>query len=211
MAEPTKAEMNRFVREVDEFMQKNRILNSSEYQNIVYNSNDPSLIADYENAVIQFGRLRSTIIATVGVWSAAKQRWASVIDVTSTAIGDAIDEIRSWFGYEPAGQFAAYTTLGDLPRNALSGLSALGIVQLPAAAWVAGIISAAYLANTMMSKIFVRIETARLVRSGMPRAEALQVASSALAPTFFRGINIPLVAGGLLAIFLLMTAKPRKR
>lgn len=187
--EPTTGEKNRFVRTVDEFMENYTFLLSRETQNKVYGMGDPALNAEYENMINNAGRLRGVILTTVGAWEQARAALTSVTDVTSMYIGDAIDEIRSWFGYDPT-----------------RGLNGLGVFQLPAAAWMIGIISAAVLLNSAMSKLFIKIETASLVRSGVNPGEALRIASNALAPSLLGGVNKTLLIGGALALFLLMRA-----
>lgn len=184
MTEPTNVEMNRFVKEVDEFMQKYAKLTSPDMQQKVYDAGDPVLMNDYKSAVNRATMLKNTIEATTGAWASAKKAYASVTDVTSMWIGDAVDEIRSWF-----------------TDNNVQGL---GVLQLPAAAWVAGIVASAYIMNSLMSKIFVRVDVARLVAQGVDPAQALQTAQSAAAPAFFEALNIPLLIGGGLAVWLLL-------
>ena len=56
----SKSETNRFVREVDLFMANFEKLKSPENQRIVYESNNPALINDYENAIVSAGDRKST-------------------------------------------------------------------------------------------------------------------------------------------------------
>lgn len=181
------AETNRFVQEVDKFMANYETLKSPANQKIVYESNNPQLIADYENAINSAGRLSGTIESTVGAWNQARRAYTSVTDVTSTGIGDAIDEIRSWFGYDPA-----------------PGIGGLGAVQIVPAVWMAGIVAAAVVANNMMSKVFVMIKAAQLERTGVSPERAAQIASQSMAPGIFKGMNTALLAGGALALFILL-------
>lgn len=190
MAEPTQQEISQFVLSVDEFMQNYARLISSDTQAKVYASQDPQLIADYEQARSRGATLKASVENTVGAWNTAKQIYATAIDKTSMYIGDAIDEIRSWFGGGPK-----------------ADLGALGIIQFPAAAaWIAGIVGTAFILNNLMKKIFVRIETAALVESGIPRDQAIRIASRSIAPTFFQAMNIPLILGGALAVYLIWNA-----
>lgn len=208
MAEQTTPqEMNRFVTAVDEFFANYARLTSAQTRAEVYASGSPTLIADYESAVRQGGMLKRTIEGTVGVWGAAKTAWASVTDVTSTIIGDAIDEIRSWFGYEPAG-------VGSYDVSPISGgtLGALGVIQLPAAAWVAGIIGAVFLANQAMNIIFVSLEANRIQRADptISRSQALDVARRAVKTAgFFGNATLPLIAAAALAAWLLFGRQQR--
>ncbi len=121
-------EMNRFVKSVDEFFANYEKLTTPAMRNQVSLSGQPELIADYQAAVSRGATLSQTIQGTVGAWTVAKSAWATVTGATSTMIGDAIDEIRSWFGYEPAGGVGFYDpspisggTLGQW-RSAISPL-----------------------------------------------------------------------------------------
>lgn len=168
MAEATKTELNKFVEVVDKFMRRYATLNSPATREQVYASNDQKLISDYETAVSRGGALKIAIEKTVGAWNAAKRAWKSITDTTSTVIGDAIDEIRSWFGR---------SATGDLGRYSYAGLSGLGAIQVPAAAWVAGIIAAAVILTKAIDEILVRVEATRIQReSGLPREQAIALA-----------------------------------
>jgi len=201
-------EMNRFVKAVDEFMAKYAKLILPATRTQVYASANPALISDYESAVKQGRILKATIGNTVGAWNAAKSAWASVTGVTSTVIGDAIDEIRSWFGYDPETGLSAYDP------SPISGgtLGLLGVVQLPAAAWIAGILGAVYLLNQTMNKIFVSIEATRIQKANptISRSQALVAASQAVKTSRFFGIaTLPLIAAAALAAWFLFGRQTR--
>lgn len=185
----TEQEMNRFVRVVDEFMANYAKLTDPKLRSDVYASRNSALIADYEQASQQAGALKTTIEATTGAWNAAKRAYANVTDETSMIIGDAVDEIRSWFGYKPMG--------------------GLGAIQLPAAAWIAGIVSAAYLLNKTMTQIFVQVETARMLRADptLTREQALTRATNAMKSSFFGQATVPLLIAAGLAVYLLFGRK----
>jgi len=172
-------------------------LKSPENQKIVYASNNPKLIADYENAIVNAGRLQGTIETTVGAWNAARRTFSAVTDVTSTGIGDAIDQIRSWFGYDPAPGFSGHGMSGH-------GMSSLSAVQLVPAIWMTGIVAAAVIANNAMKKVFILIKASQLERNGMSPAQAAIVARDSLAPQLFGGLNKVLIASGALALFLML-------
>lgn len=220
MSEASPQEMNKFVKTVDEFMDNFRKLISPETKASVYATKNPTLINEYENAVSQGRILKSTIETTVGAWNTAKKAWASVTGVTSTFIGDAIDEIRSWFGYEPAAGMDGLGCLGCPDNNCAncpnrqsdsSQLSGLGAIQLPAAAWIAGIVAAAFLLNTTMNKIFISIEASRIIRADptISRERALTMASSVIKTDFFGGATLPLIAAGLIAAYFLLGSKSK--
>ena len=161
MTQATQSQMNEFVAKVDEFMRKYQTLTSDTIKQKVYASGDSQLIADYEKAVYRGGLLKSNIEAVTGAWAAAKNAYATVTDYTSTVIGDAIDEIRSWF------------TGGD---------GNLGAIQIPAAAWVIATIGAAASLVISINAILVRIEASELQKQNpnMSRERALQVAKSSV-------------------------------
>lgn len=193
----SQSELNKFVEVVDEFKTNLARLTSPEFERQVYAFDNPALHQDYGKAVVQARALNSTIDATVGAWNAFKRGYLAATDASSTVIGDAIDEIRSWFGYKPA---------GDLGRYELAGL---GAIQIPAAAWVAGIIAAALVLNRTMAAIFVQVEAAKLQREnpGMSREVALQKAKDSLPSLFGAGITVPLVIAGIAAVWLLSNRK----
>jgi len=184
-------QMNRFVQVVDDFMKRYALLTSDATRKRVFDTNDAALINDYNTQVSRGKALKATIEGTVGAWNAAKREWSKITDATSTAIGDAVDEIRSWFGYKPAGDLSGY-----------GNLAGLGALQIPAAAWVAGIITAAVLATKAIDEILVRIEATRIQQeTGKPRAQALSEAKDIYRNALFADpLQIPkllLIAGGL--------------
>lgn len=205
----TPQELNRFVLSVDEFFSNYATLISPAMRAQVYGTGNAAVIADYESAKSQGAVLKSSIEATTGAWAAAKAAYGAVTATTSTVIGDAIDEIRSWFGYQPAGEYlgAHCPTPGVA---GLAGLGALGVVQLPAAAWVAGILAAVYLANAAMQKIFIFV-AANQIQAADPtvsRSQALTAASRAVkTPGILGAITLPLIAAAALAAFLIFGRK----
>lgn len=206
----TAQEMNRFVKSVDDFFANYAKLSSPQMRNQVYASGNASLIADYESALRQGRLLKGTIETTVGAWSSAKAAWSTVSGITSTAIGDAIDEIRSWFGYQPAG-VSGYGVAGyDVSPVSGGTLGALGVIQLPAAAWVAGIVASALLLNAAMNKIFISVEASRIQKADptMSRSQALDVASRAVKTAGLLGsATWPLLAAAALALYLVFGRK----
>jgi len=192
VAEATQQEMNRFVATVDEFMQKLAKLESPAMRDAAYASNDRALIDDYEITLGRAKGLRATIETTTGIWDSAKAAYASVTDQTSMYIGDAIDEIRSWFGTGPK-----------------VNLSALGVIQLPAAVWITGIIATAYIAIRSIDAIFIRLDASRIQREDptISRDRAIAKARTAAAVgSFFSFQTAPLLLGGALALWLLWNA-----
>ena len=199
MAEATQTELNKFVKVVDEFKANYARLILPGTRAEVYASGNPVMIRDYDNAVSRGSALSATINATVGAWNAFKRGYGKITSATSTVIGDAIDEIRSWFGYDPA------PGIGHLVPN----LGALGIVQLPAAAWVAGIIATAIILNSGMNKIFVTLEANKIQRQNpnVSRGDALVQAERGL-PSLLPGGLTPIMLGvGALALWLMFGAK----
>ncbi len=187
----TQGQLNEFVQIVDKFMANYARLISRENSDIVYSSNNARLISDYESAVSKGRMLKSTIETTVGAWNAAKRGWQSVTDSSSIVINDAIDWVKSLFGSGP-------------------DTDGLGVMQIPAAVWVAGIVAAAYTLNSLMTKIFVSIEASKIQRDnpGISRNEALQRASNSL-PSLFGGVTTPVIIGAAIfaAYFLLSDKK----
>ncbi len=199
MATATQTELNKFVKVVDEFKANYARLILPATRSDVYATGNPVMIRDYDNAVSRGSALNSTINATVGAWNAFKRGYGAITDVTSTAIGDAIDTIRGWFGYDPAPGVGHYAV----------NLGALGIVQLPAAAWVAGIIATAVILNSGMNKIFVTIEANKIQREnpGVSRGDALVQAERGL-PSLLPGGLTPIMLGvGALALWLMFAQK----
>ena len=219
-------EMNRFVQSVDVFFANYEKLTTPQIRDEVFASGNPALIANYQSAVSKGAMLSRTIQATVGAWGAAKSAWSVVTGATSTVIGDAIDEIRSWFGYEPAGGVGSLGCpyrdaspisggyLGLYDPSPISGgrLGALGAIQLPAAAWVAGILGAVYLMNQAMNKIFISVEATRMQNRDptLSREKALDVAARTIATGGIfgsAGAILPLIAAAALAAFLIFGKK----
>lgn len=228
-------EMNRFVKSVDEFFANYAKLTTPAMRDQVYSSGQPQLIADYQAAVSRGATLSRTIQGTVGAWNAAKSAWAGVIGATSTVIGDAIDEIRSWFGYEPAPGVGFYDpspisggtlgqwrgsgtpnpgTLGAYDPSPISGgrLGALGAIALPAAAWVATILGVVYLLNQAMGKIFIWVDANSIQKADptISREKALDVAARTAARGGLfgdAGKILPLLAAAALGLYLLLGQK----
>lgn len=203
MAEATQIELNKFVEVVDKFMRRFAVLNSPATREQVYASNDQKLISDYETTVSRGKALKVTIEKTVGAWNAAKRAWSSITGATSTVIGDAIDEIRSWFGYKPAG--SQVTDLGAY----YAALGSLGAIQVPAAAWVAGIIAAAVLVTKAIDEILVRVEAARIQKeSGVPREQAIAIAKDVYSRSLLGDVlDWKIVAAVALAAYFLWDSK----
>ena len=205
----TPQEMNRFVQSVDEFFSNYAKLISPAMRAQVYATGNTALIADYESAKSQGAILKTTIEATTGAWAVAKRAYSAVTDTTSTVIGDVVDEIRSWFGYKPAGGLG-YLGACNCPAPGLGAVGALGVVQLPAAAWIAGILGAVYLANQVMNKIFIFV-AANQIQAGDPslsRSQALAAAADTIKGESILGaITLPLIAAAALAAFLIFGRK----
>jgi hypothetical protein len=219
----TQAELNRFVQVVDEFKAKLARLKAPATRAKVYRSGDAKLISDYETAVVRGNALNNSIAALVGAWAAFKRGYARVTDTTSTVIGDAIDEIRSWFGYDPAPGIGEFSPQGayrpydswaggyGTPYSALAGLGAVQIGAPIAAVAVAGVISAAMLLNSLMNKIFIRIEATAIQESDptISRGAALAQAEAGITgPGLFGGGVTPVMLGvGALALWLIFSQK----
>lgn len=214
-------QMNIFVAEVDTFMANYAKLILPSTRAEVYASGNPTLIANYDSAVSKGRSLKMAIEGTVGAWSAAKRAWSSVTDVTSTVIGDAVDWLRGLWGAGPLPDLQAYDVspisggqLGRYDVSPISGgqLGALGAIQLPVAAWVAGIISAAYLLNASINKIWISIEATRIQKSNpnISRDDAINAAAGAVRRAGFLGdidLTLPLIAAAALAAFLIFGKK----
>jgi len=205
----TPQQVNEFVKVVDEFMRNHKALNAPKFRAEVMATGNQELIAAYNSAVTKSNALKGTIEKTTGAWSKAKAAYRDAIGTTSTVIGDAIDEIRSWFGYKPAGDLAGmrppampntqsqgqsrgydYQAFGTEiksisdPHASVYVHSPLG--ALPAAAlgaiWITGIIAAAAVLNSTIHKIFVSVEATRLQKANpnLPRSMALEQATKAV-------------------------------
>lgn len=219
-AQASQAELNKFVKVVDEFKAKFAKLISPATRAQVYASGNQKMISDYESAVTRGNALNATINALVGAWAAFKRGYKTVTDTTSTVIGDAIDEIRSWFGYDPSGglgyveqgEFKPLDIDRDLYGASYSGLSGLGaapLAAIPAAVAVAGVISAALILNSLMDKIFVSLEANAIQRQNpnISRGAALAQAEAGLPSLLPGGISLPMIAAGGLALWLLLGKK----
>jgi len=185
MAEASTTEMNRFVAVVDTFKNNVARLNSPETRNAVYATGNNALIRDYENTLTQSNLLNSTIERTVGAWDAAKTGWGVVTSQTSMWIGDAIDEIRSWFAPTP--------------------IAGLGAIQIPAAVWIAGIVAAAYTLNKGMQKIFIAVEASKMQAANptLSRERALTAARNAVVGSWFGLSSGVLLAAGAVGLYLM--------
>lgn len=193
----TQTELNRFVKIVDEFKANYARLILPATRSEVYATNNPKLIGDYNSAISKSRLLNSTINNAVGAWNAFKRGYAAVTDVTSTVIGDAIDEIRSWFGYDPAPGIGHYT------------LGALGAVQIPAAVIIAGIIATAVVLNKAISSIFVTLEANRIQRENpnISRPQAIIQAERGLPSILPSAITPVMIGVGALALWLILGKK----
>ena len=220
--EATPQEINRFVAEVDKFMVNYARLISPQMRSQVYATGNAELIGEYESAVTTGRRLKATIEGTTGAWNEAKRAYQAITDVTSTAIGDAIDWFRGLWGAGPAadlGRYGVEAMRGDIRgRHDVSPISGgtlgylgnLGAVQLAGTAlmavWLAGIVSAAYLANQVMQKVFIWVDAWLIQRNDptISTSDAIDLASkSAARGGFFEGAALPLIAAAVLAAFLI--------
>ena len=194
-AQATQTELNKFVKVVDEFKAKYARLILPATKTQVYASGNAAMIADYNTAVSRGAALNSTIANLVGAWNAFKRGYGAVTDVTSTVIGDAIDTVRGWFGYDAA--------------PGIGGMGALGLIQIPAAVAVAGVIGAAMVLIAAMNRIFISIEATRIQKENpsIPRSTALAQAESGL-PSFLPGGVTPVMIGvGALALWFILTQR----
>lgn len=229
-AQASQAELNKFVKVVDEFKAKFAKLIDPATRAQVYASKNGNMISDYETAVVRGRALNNTIISLVGVWDAFKRGYAKVTDQTSMVIGDAIDEIRSWFGYKPMGEYnfideygnrpivggqKPYNVDGDLYGMSYSGglgLGALGaapLAAIPAAVAVAAVISAALILNSLMDKIFVSIQANAIQKENpnISRGAALEQAERGLPSLLPGGVSLPMIAAGALALYFILGQK----
>ncbi len=220
MAEQASPEqVNLFVKTTDEFFAKYAKLTSPDFRKKVYATGDKAIIAAYESEVSRATGIKSAIDSTVGYWQAFKQGYAAVTGVTSTWIGDAVDEIRSWFGYEPAGGFSAYDIspitggqLGLYSVSPISGgqLGALGAVQIVTAVWVTGILAVMVISIRAQDKIFMWVDAFFIKRNdpNISTGEALDKAAQIQARGgLFEGAALPLLAAAAIAAFLIFGKK----
>lgn len=119
MEQASPTQMNVFVAKVDEFMRKYASFISPATRAEVYATGDAAQISEYESIVSRGRILKSSIETVTGLWADAKRAYGAVTDVTSMYIGDAVDWLKNLFG-----------------GNNVSGLGALGVIQIPAAAFV---------------------------------------------------------------------------
>jgi hypothetical protein len=220
MAEQASAEqVNLFIRKTDEFFAKYAKLTAPDFRKKVYATGDKAIIAAYESEVSRATSIKNSIDTTVGYWQAFKQGYAAVTGVTSTWIGDAVDEIRSWFGYSPAGGFSAYDispiTGGQLGRYSISPISggqlgALGAVPVIMAVWVTGILAVMVISIRAQDKIFMWVDAWFIKRDNpnMTTGDALDKAAQVAARGgLFEGAALPLLAAAALAAFLIFGKK----
>lgn len=202
MSQASQQELSKFVRIVDEFMSKYDKLNTPAMRAQVYATNNSAFQDDYEIALGRGRILKRTIEQTIGAWTAARGQYEKITDTTSPAIGDAIDEIRSWFGYDPDGGLSVYR----------AGLSGLGAIQLPAAAvgavWIAGIIASATVLITAFDRIFVTVNANKIQAQNpnVSRDEAIRRAQSAL-PSVFGSFGWKTLLVGGAAVYLIFGRK----
>lgn len=191
MSEPSKSEINRFVAEVDTFMANFARLNDPATVSAIYSSGNQALINDFESTRAKSSALKATIENTVGAWQTAKRTYFSATDYTSTVIGDAIDTVRGWFGY--TGHVNGLR--GMVPSIGLAGLGVLP--QLVSAAWIAGIVSSAYLLNQSIMAILRSAEASKLQKENpnLSREAALELAAAKInIGSFFGAPSLPFLA-----------------
>jgi len=199
--EATQTELNKFVQVVDEFKVKYARLTSPAMRANVYASGNQKLISDYENAVTRGARLNTAIAAAVGAWATFKRGYGAVTDVTSTAIGDAVDTIRGWFGYDPAPGLSSLGCGG--------GLGTLAAIQIVPAVIITGFIATAVVLIAAMNRIFISVEASRIQRENpsITRTSALRQAEAGL-PSFIPGGITPVMIGvGALALWMVLGSK----
>jgi len=188
-APPKQDNYSNFARVVDTFYKKRAALILA--RNKVMASGDAQLIADYNSAIARATSMNSTIQNAVGVWSVARKKYASLTDTTSMAIGDAVDTIRSWFGYDPS-----------------QGLNGLGAIQLIPIAVAGGIAAAVIIVTKGIDEVLIRIEATKIQREdGVSRSEAIKRATNAYDDGFFKGAFDWKVIGGVAAIAWFLTRK----
>jgi len=191
----SQAELNKFVKVVDEFKAKYARLILPATRSQVYATKNATIISDYESAVSRGRILNGTINTTVGAWEVFKRGYGAVTNVTSTAIGDAIDTVRGWFGYDPAPGIGSYAPMGGL-----------GAIQIIPAVAIAGIIGAALVLIAAMNRIFISIEASNIQRENpsISRAVAIRQAEAGL-PSFIPGGITPVMIGvGALALWMIL-------
>lgn len=180
MAQASQLQMNEFVKVIDEFMQKYARLISPQTRAEVLASGEPQLISDYEKAVSRGGMLKINIEVVTGAWQAAKRAYASVTDVTSTVIGDVADWFKNLFG-------------GD------NNLGTLGVIQIPAAAWIVGTIAAGAALILSIDRIFITLEANRIQRDspGVSRQQAIVLAKRGIGLDVFGDVQKIVMIGAI--------------
>ncbi len=182
-------QMRSFVKIVDDFYGVRSTLQKK--QAAVYASGDANLIADYNSFMSKSNALNMTIENTVGAWNAAKNAWSKVTDISSTYIGDAVDWFREVFS----------------DYNA-DGMSAFGAIQLPAAAWVAGISASAFLLWRTGKTLVTRIDAVSIAAAeNIPYDQALIKADHVNRFKIFSPEMAPLIIGALAAGYFLWWRK----
>ena len=187
-------QLRELVKIVDDFLTVRSDVLSRQAE--VYASGDPELIADFESFMGRSNALKASIEKTVGAWNAAKMAWGNITDKTSAAIGDAIDWFRETFtDYEAAPGIGSY-------HNA--SLAAFGAIQVPAAAWVAGISASAFLLWRMGKGLMTRIDAIKISRErNIPYDQALIQADKVGGMKLFTVEMAPLYIGALAAAYFL--------
>ncbi len=221
MAEQASPEqVSLFVKKTDEFFAKYAKLTSQDFRAKVYATQDQAIISAYESELNRAAGIKTAINATVGAWATFKRSYAAVTGVTSTWIGDAVDEIRSWFGYSPAGGFSAYDVspisggqLGRYDVSPISGgqLGALGAVPIVLVAiWVTGILAVLVVSIKAQDKIFMWVDAWFIKRDNpnMSTGEAIDKAAQIAARGgLFEGAALPLIAAAAIVAFLMFGKK----
>lgn len=192
MAQASQPQMNEFVKVIDEFMQKYARLISPQTRAEVMASGDSQLISNYETAVSRGGMLQTNIEVVTGAWSAAKRAYASVTDVTSTVIGDVVD----WF-----------KDLFDGGNN----VSGLGVIQIPAAAWIVGTIAAGAALILSIDRIFITLEANRIQRDspGVSREQAIVLAKRGIGLNVFGDVQKIAMIGAIAFVVWIVYGQKR--
>lgn len=178
---------SKFAQVVDTFYKKRVALLNARPK--VMATRDAQLIADYNSAVARASSIDRTIKNAVGAWNTARSRYAGITDNTSMVIGDAIDTVRSWFGYDPS-----------------QGLNGLGAIQLIPLAVAGGIAAAVIIVTKSIDEILIRVEATKIQREdGVSRSEAIKRATDAYNDSFFKGAFDWKVAGGIALIAWYLT------
>lgn len=213
-AQASREDIGRLVKNVDQFMQKYAELKSPDVRAAVSASQNSEIMREYANTLAAADGMKRTIDSTVGAWDAFKRAYGRVTDTTSMYIGDAIDEIRSWFGYDPApgiGEMPIFAA--DVPgsmhyRGLMTGngLGALSAVPVIAAAVAVGVAGAAYIINKQIDNFMVMLQAWR-IRSNDPtisQQRALAIATSSVKKSWTDNLKFPVLIGAVaLGYFIL--------